>query len=1312
MPVDGDVILKAGLDTTNITKRIDGLQKTVSKGLKNAIRIGFGVRSVFALIRRLRSALFEGFGDLAQVYEPFNYAMSSITTSLKTLRNTFASAFAPIIETVAPILVNFINLISRAVAAIGQFIAALTGKEYVAAGEVWQDYASSVAKGSKSTDNATQSTKDQTKAQKQLNKELKKEITAIDDLIILHNDYDDAVDDTPDTSIGTTDVPETAFSPVGIGNAVSKFAKDFLAAWANADFTDIGRLVGEKLKTALENIPWAGINNVLQKIAKSIATFLNGFLETPGLFDIIGKTIAKGINTAFRTVDTFVTTFHWNSLGKAIKDLLLGTLNGIDWNLIYKTARDYGAGIGTALDNALNDSRVWSGIFITLHNIVNAFANYLNGLIAAVNWGNLGTNITLGLQSGMRAIQWRQIYALASNFGTNLARFLNGLFNENTFKMVGETAAKFLNSAFIFLDTFGNTFDFTNFGSSLAAGINGFLNKFNTARLTSGVNAFVLGLRDAIVAFISKVNWYDLGAAVRDVITGISWDLYLLGVGKVIWEALNGVILFFKGLFNTDNITSPFTDALDELQTTISTAAEKIDFTAIADGIKKIVDALQPAIEGFGIGIVTVFKGLAEIGIKFFQLLGPALQKIADALGSMDPELLKLIGEALGVIAGTFIAMTIAETVASGLGKLLAIFKLLLPAATGLVGAAGTATVAGTGLMGVLSVLGLISGAALGAAIGVAAFTTEIADEEEEIAYGKQIHQELIGILQSLQTEYGLTDEQVKKVASALDAGGADADELAEHYSDLNTELEKSGVNIADFKTSLINAAEAAGADVSNMAVIQKYIQDVGTSASDADTDTSGLAMAFDAFEGLGYTTPLKMALLSGAIKLIGDKGLTTKDNVNNLYSALDKYKADPTEKNLAKVQKAFEDTGISADTFSAVLGESFEQLDPKMRQELTKSINAIDTYKSKAKEKYKGVTKSGNEGAIEGHKETKDKVVDAGKDVVKSDIEGMYQEADSHSPSKKTQELGRNIDEGLKSGMTDNKESVVQAGKDLIQEIFDAMNDVVSDFSTLGSDIINAIDYGISNNAYTVVSNATGVVQGIYDQMIQVDFEGVGTNIADGIYNGLISNSARLEVLAWNTAVAMFNSACEALDIASPSKKFAWIGKMTMQGLTNGIIDTGEDAVDAVTDLSQSMTDEAEKINPSIALDTSVTGWINSLDTVLTKFSTMITDRFDNLATSLSQLGTLPAVPAVAQGMVIPSSVKTISTDDNDTSYIKDMMQSLANNQMTYDELRSLLVEMFTTYMNLSWSINDEQLARHVNNGNSSLNRRYNINL
>jgi hypothetical protein len=429
------------------------------------------------------------------------------------------------------------------------------------------------------------------------------------------------------------------------------------------------------------------------------------------------------------------------------------------------------------------------------------------------------------------------------------------------------------------------------------------------------------------------------------------------------------------------------------------------------------------------------------------------------------------------------------------------------------------------------------------------------------------------------------------------------------------------------------------------------------------------------------------MALLSGAIKLIGDKGLASDEQVSDLYATLDRYKAKPTEDNMKKVQTAFENTGISANTFIAIVGEAITTLDPTVQKETQKSISTLRSsskdLKSTAKTSYENIP----EGAKEGIDNKSKDVSNAAKDMTGDTFTAIEDEADSHSPSKRAETIGEDIGEGLKLGLEGADFNVSEAAKSLMKSAFSAMSDMVYDFGALGTDIGEAISYSIT----------------------AVDFYTLGTNIGQGIYNGLSAAGGILDDLAWNTAINMFNSACAALGIASPSKKFAWIGQMVVEGLGNSVYDNSDTAVDAVTDLADSMSEEAEKLNPSVSLDTSITNWIDNLDNVLTRFSTIITDRFDNLTGSITQIGNLPAIPAVAQGKVIPSSIQVSKATEENNSVLKDMIQSLAANQMSYDELRALLVEMFSTYMNLSWTINDEQLARHVNNGNSSLHRRYN---
>lgn len=141
----------------------------------------------------------------------------------------------------------------------------------------------------------------------------------------------------------------------------------FKKAWNEADFSEIGNLLGTKLKQGLDGINWEKVKESANKVAKSVATLLNGFLETENLDKSVGHTVAEALNTAFGAVNTFVEEFHWDSLGKfvsggiqeafrtfdfgnvtkfvsgkikAIFEIGSGLLQGIDWKAVPKDICD------------------------------------------------------------------------------------------------------------------------------------------------------------------------------------------------------------------------------------------------------------------------------------------------------------------------------------------------------------------------------------------------------------------------------------------------------------------------------------------------------------------------------------------------------------------------------------------------------------------------------------------------------------------------------------------------------------------------------------------------------------------------------------------------------------------------------------------------------------------------------------------------------------------------------------------------------------------------------------------------------------
>ena len=75
-------ISKLASSFSKLGKNTDVVNRGLKIGFKQLLRYGLGVRSVFFLIKRLRKALIEGFGNLSQYSEPFNETLSKFVTML------------------------------------------------------------------------------------------------------------------------------------------------------------------------------------------------------------------------------------------------------------------------------------------------------------------------------------------------------------------------------------------------------------------------------------------------------------------------------------------------------------------------------------------------------------------------------------------------------------------------------------------------------------------------------------------------------------------------------------------------------------------------------------------------------------------------------------------------------------------------------------------------------------------------------------------------------------------------------------------------------------------------------------------------------------------------------------------------------------------------------------------------------------------------------------------------------------------------------------------------------------------------------
>lgn len=544
-------IKRLGKSIASLGKNSDSVSDKFEHGFKTFIKYAFGVRSFFFLFKKIRKAVAEGFENLAQVHQPFNQAISNILSALNLLKNSLAATFAPIIETVEPILTRLITRVAEVVSTIGQFIAAITGKEFVRAGLVQTDYAHSAEDIAKAEKQAAKEQEKAAKADAKRRKkleELKKTIAGFDDVEILKGPDKDTDSDTTSPSSDITAAPDFSFSTAPIESAISDFAKRILDAWRTADFYEIGKIVGQKIRDALNRIPWDNIKTTLRKIAKSIATFLNGFLEVPGLFDAIGKTIAEAINSAFEFVESFVSNFHWSSLGNAIKDLIISTLTNIDWPLIYQTFAELGAGIGETLNTVITDPALWTTLFTSAGYLLGAVLSGFDNFLQNVDFGLTGSAIGEGLNNAILTFPWTRIsqtlidlingafdlwynfvttfdfYKFGAHIGTTLSEVINGI----DWKEGAASVAETMNGLLEALNGFMENTNFGQIGHKVVEAIGSFLNTFDWKELGEFLHNCLQSLHDFFIGIYEEIDWDELPdkilTKISEFMEGFNWE--------------------------------------------------------------------------------------------------------------------------------------------------------------------------------------------------------------------------------------------------------------------------------------------------------------------------------------------------------------------------------------------------------------------------------------------------------------------------------------------------------------------------------------------------------------------------------------------------------------------------------------------------------------------------------------------------------------------------------------------------------------------------------------------------------------------
>lgn len=176
-------VADSGKKAANSMKETGSAAGNAKNGIMTLLKYGLGIRSLFVLFNKLRSAVVAGMSNLAQESGSTNSAISMLWGSLDRLKNSLATAFAPILTAIAPILSKFIDMLSTAATYVSMFFSMLSGKKtYTRALAVQKDYTASLSDTASSAEDVADATNDAADAADAAAEATEKYLSPLDDL--------------------------------------------------------------------------------------------------------------------------------------------------------------------------------------------------------------------------------------------------------------------------------------------------------------------------------------------------------------------------------------------------------------------------------------------------------------------------------------------------------------------------------------------------------------------------------------------------------------------------------------------------------------------------------------------------------------------------------------------------------------------------------------------------------------------------------------------------------------------------------------------------------------------------------------------------------------------------------------------------------------------------------------------------------------------------------------------------------------------------------------------------------------------------
>ncbi|MDE7323150.1 MAG: hypothetical protein K2N73_10590 [Lachnospiraceae bacterium] len=627
---------------TKVNKSANGTNNIFQTGLKNILKYGLGIRSMYVLINKLRTAIKEGFSNLYndKNMASFKAQVDSLKASLLTLKNSFAAAFRPLVEIAIPYIQLLIDYMIQLLNVVGQFMASITGQ-----------------------DKYTRAVKQTTAAIEEQNKAQKKQLSNLDNLNNLTSDNGSGGKDTTgmfeevpiesgieNIANKVKDILSRFFEP--LKKAWKSQGKSVMDAWKHA-IKEIGKLlksVGSDFLEVWQQQKTVQIFKDILQIIKDIGLAIGHLAENfrkaweendtglrifENIRDIIGVIIANVKRAADVTVD-WAKNLNFTPLLEAVErftnslEPVMDALSGILTDFYEQVMLPLGKwalekGLPKLLDvftafnekvdwNALreNFSELWEhlepfaetvgeGLIIFIERISDLVANFLNS--------ETFMNFLNDLGSWMDSVTPEDV-------ADGIEKFVKALIGLK-FVLLGLTALKGIAEFTVSMVNLGNAIGSIGSLSGVASAIGGFLTA-DIGTLAAGGSLATLGatIGTAIIGgIVAAIAGWNFGQFLYEKITGEEIEMSFTEQVKEIFSSFTdgSWVEAFKlwGSDIVEGLKAGITDAFSAIGSWID---EHI-FKPFVNGFKKLFGIHSPStvMAGMGNNIVEgLLNGLKE----------------------------------------------------------------------------------------------------------------------------------------------------------------------------------------------------------------------------------------------------------------------------------------------------------------------------------------------------------------------------------------------------------------------------------------------------------------------------------------------------------------------------------------------------------------------------------------------------------------------------------------------------------------------------------------------------------------------------